>query len=110
MCLCYCVLGFATHSIISSVDCDSNDDYLDDDDRYDYMGYGTDLEECANEFIDRMRDIAYVLFLLERLVMTLFTYCFEILFEIFLGACVRMIIHFDETYVTDIYIYELFAC
>ena len=24
-----------------------------------------------------------------------------------MGACVRMIIHFDETYVTDIYVYEL---
>ena len=52
MCLCYCVLGFAAHSIISGVDCDSKDDCCFDEDRNDYMGYGTDLEECANELID----------------------------------------------------------
>ena len=53
MCLRYCVLGFAVHSIISGVDCDSEDDCcFDDDDCYDYMGYYTDLVECANVFID----------------------------------------------------------
>ena len=45
------LLCITSHSIISGVDCDSDDDYLDDDDHYDYMGYGTDLKKCANEFI-----------------------------------------------------------
>ena len=48
----YCVLGFAAHSFISGIDCASDDDCLDDDDRYDYLGYGTDYEECANEYSD----------------------------------------------------------
>ena len=54
MCLHYCVLGFAAHSIISGVDCVSDDDFfLDDDcfmddDRYHFMGYGTYFEECAD--------------------------------------------------------------
>ena len=46
MCLCYCILGFAAHSIISGVDCASDDD----EDCYDYMGYGTDYEESADEY------------------------------------------------------------
>ena len=51
MCLCYCVLGFAAHSFISGVDCASDDDCYDDvKDRYDYMGYETDFEECADEY------------------------------------------------------------
>ena len=50
MCLRYYVLGFAAHSIISGVDYDFVDDCLDDYDCYDYMGYGTYFEECANEF------------------------------------------------------------
>ena len=51
MCLRYCVLGFAAHSIISGVDCASDDDCCDDDeDRYDYLGYGTEYEECADEY------------------------------------------------------------
>ena len=52
MCLCYCVLGFVAHSIISDVDCDYDDDRLDDDDRYDYMGYDTDFKEWTDEFYD----------------------------------------------------------
>ena len=51
MCLCYCVLGFAAHYFISGVDCVSDDDCYDDaEDRYDYMGYGSDFEECADEY------------------------------------------------------------
>ena len=51
MCLCYCVLGFAAHSFISGVDCVSDDDCYDDaEDRYDYLGYGSDFEECADEY------------------------------------------------------------
>ena len=41
MCLCYCALGFAAHSIILGVDCGSDDDCSMDDDRYIFMGYGT---------------------------------------------------------------------
>ena len=52
MCLRYCVLGFATHSFISGADCGSDDDCLDDDDCYDYLGYGTDYEESADEYSD----------------------------------------------------------
>ena len=51
MCLCYCVLGFAAHSNISGDDSDCEDDDYDYD-RYDFMGYGTDFEECADEFSD----------------------------------------------------------
>ena len=48
MCLYYYVLGFAAHSIISG---DNSDyEYPSDLDPYDQMGYGTDLEECADEF------------------------------------------------------------
>ena len=51
MCLCYCVLGFAAHSFFSGVDYASDDDCCDDvEDRYDYIGYGTDFEECADEY------------------------------------------------------------
>ena len=51
VCLRCCVLGFAAHSIISGIDCASDDDCCDDDeDRYDYLGYGTDYEECADEY------------------------------------------------------------
>ena len=51
MCLRYCVLGFATHSIISGVDCAFNVDcYDDDDDHYDYMGYGIDYAESTYEY------------------------------------------------------------
>ena len=52
MCLRYCVLGFAAHSIISGTDCAFDDDCLDDDDRYDYLGYGTDYEESDGEYSD----------------------------------------------------------
>ena len=52
MCLYYCILGFIAHFIILGVDCDSDDDCCFDEDRYNYMGYGTDLEEWANELID----------------------------------------------------------
>ena len=52
MCLRYCVLGFAAHSIISGADCGSDDACLDDDARYDYLGYGTDYEESADEYSD----------------------------------------------------------
>ena len=45
MCLRYYVLGFAAHSIISDVDCAS-----DDEDHYDYLGYSTDYDECADEY------------------------------------------------------------
>ena len=48
MCLHYCVLGFATHSIISGVDYGFDDDSVMDDDHYDFMGYGTDFEECTD--------------------------------------------------------------
>ena len=51
MCLRYCVLGFAAHSVISGDDLDFEDigyDY----DRYDFLGYGTNIEECADEFSD----------------------------------------------------------
>ena len=48
--LCCCVLGFAAHSNISG---DGSDcDYPSDMDPYDYLGYGTDFEECADEFFD----------------------------------------------------------
>ena len=50
MCLCYCVLGFATHSIILGDD--SEFEYPSDVDPYDYMGYGTDFEKCADEYYD----------------------------------------------------------
>ena len=53
MCVCVTVvLGFAAHSIISGTVCSSDDDGLDDDDRYDYLGYGTDYEESAEEYSD----------------------------------------------------------
>ena len=54
MCLRYCVLGFAAHSIISGVDCLFDDDcFIDDDrfmddDRYVFMGYGTDFKEYVD--------------------------------------------------------------
>ena len=51
MCLCYYVLGFAAYSNISGDDLDGEDDG-DDYDRYDFLGYGTDFEECADEFSD----------------------------------------------------------
>ena len=51
MCLCCCVLGFAAHSNISGDDSDCKDDGYDYD-RYDFMGYGTDLEECADGLFD----------------------------------------------------------
>ena len=47
MCLRYCILGFAAHSIISGVDCVTDDDYFMDDDNYVFLSYGTDFEECA---------------------------------------------------------------
>ena len=46
MCLCYCVLGFAAHSNISGDDSDCEESGCNYD-RYDFMGYGTDLEEWA---------------------------------------------------------------
>ena len=52
MCLRYCVLGFAAHSIISGTGNASNDDCLDDEDRYDYMGYGSDYEGCDDDFYE----------------------------------------------------------
>ena len=52
MCLRYCVLGFAAHSIILGVDCDSDDTCFDEDDRYDFLGCGTDFEGCADQFYD----------------------------------------------------------
>ena len=52
MWLCCCVLGFAAHSFISGTDDASDDDFLDDEDRYDYLGYGTDFEECADDYCD----------------------------------------------------------
>ena len=51
MCLCYCVLGFAAHSIVSGDDSDFEDvgyDY----DCYDFLGYGMNFEDCADEFFD----------------------------------------------------------
>ena len=48
MCLCYCVLGFIAHSIISGDD--SEYEYPSNQDTYDQMGYSTDLEEYADEF------------------------------------------------------------
>ena len=48
MCLRYCVLGFAAHSNISGDDSDDSYDY----DHYDFLGYDTDFEECADEFSD----------------------------------------------------------
>ena len=51
MCLCYYVLGFAAHSNISGDDSDCEDDNYDYD-RYDFLGYGMDFEECANELSD----------------------------------------------------------
>ena len=48
MCLCYCGLGFAAYSIISGVDCISDDDCFMDDDRNVFLGYGTDFEECVD--------------------------------------------------------------
>ena len=62
----------------------------------------------------------YVILYVLRDVRTLFMYYFEgsdtffyivmiILFWDLLDACVRMIIHFNEIYVTDIYVYELSA-
>ena len=50
MCLRYRILGFTAHSIISGVDCDFEYECLDEDDRYDCMGYDTDFEEFVNEF------------------------------------------------------------
>ena len=51
MCLRHCVLGFTAHSIIS--DDDSNfEDAGYDYDRYDFLGYDTDFEECAHKFSD----------------------------------------------------------
>ena len=50
MCLCYYVLGFVAHSFILGTDCASDDDCLDDEDRYDYLRYGIDYEECADEY------------------------------------------------------------
>ena len=48
MCLHYCVLGFTVHSIISGVDCVSDDDFFMDDNGYVFLGYGTDFENCAD--------------------------------------------------------------
>ena len=51
MCLRYCILGFATRFIISGDDLDYEDTGYDYD-RYDFLGYGTDFEECADELSD----------------------------------------------------------
>ena len=121
MCLRYCVLGFAAHSIISGIDCI----------RWWWLLYGWRLL--------RIHGLRYKFRGVFRLVLRLVARCLSILsymfwemwglflctifewsdtffytvsiilFKIFLGACVRMIIHFDETYVTDIYVYELSA-
>ena len=48
MCLRYYVLGFAAHSNISGDGEDDGYDY----DRYDFLGYGTDFEECADKLFD----------------------------------------------------------
>ena len=40
------------HSIIIGDDSGSEDACYDDDDHYDFMGYGIDFEECANQFYD----------------------------------------------------------
>ena len=83
------------------------------------MGYGTDFEEWVDKFYDQLRDAylyqltcfercedSFYVLLLRDMILPL--YCFDnTLFEIFLGAYVCMIVHFDETYITDIYVYEL---
>ena len=51
MCLRYCVLGFAAHFIISSDNSDCEDDGYDYD-CYDFLGYGMDFEEYADELSD----------------------------------------------------------
>ena len=48
MCLRYYVLGFAAYSIISGVDSVSDDNCFMDDDRYVFIGFGTDFEKCAD--------------------------------------------------------------
>ena len=40
------------YSFISGTDCASYDDCLDDEDRYDYLGYGTDYEECTDKYCE----------------------------------------------------------
>ena len=52
MCLRYYVLGFAAHFIISGADCLSDNDCFMDDDRYVFMGYGTDFDEYTDQFYD----------------------------------------------------------
>ena len=47
MCLCYCVLGFAAHSIISGIDSDC--EYPSDRDPYNYMGYDTDFKDSTDK-------------------------------------------------------------
>ena len=51
MCVRYYVLGFAAHSIISGDDSNYEDVWYDYD-RYDFLGYGMDIEECADELSD----------------------------------------------------------
>ena len=41
----------------------SDDDYFLDDDGYEFMGYDTDFEECADQFYDQLRD-AYLYYLI----------------------------------------------
>ena len=47
----YYVLGFAAHFIILDDDFDSEDAGYDYD-HYNFMGYGIDFKECADEFYD----------------------------------------------------------
>ena len=42
-------IGFIAHSIISGDDSSSEDACFDEYDHYDFLGYGTDYEEYANE-------------------------------------------------------------
>ena len=48
--LCYCILGFTAHSIISGGDSDC--DYPSNVDLYDYLGCSMDFEECADKYLD----------------------------------------------------------
>ena len=69
MCLRYCVLGFAAHSIISGVDI-SDDDCCMDDECNDFMGYGTSSTISCETPI-------YIILYVLRDIRTLFMYYFE---------------------------------
>ena len=76
MCLRYCTLGFAAHSIISGIDCVSDDDCFMDDDRYVFMGYALISRRVLINSTISCETPIYVSLYVLRDVRTLFMYYF----------------------------------